>query len=81
MRRPLFCRTCNALLDELAKAAEAAAAASPSALGRFRAEDVEAASEEWRRLRIRYMEIQERARQHIEDGHGHESCRRPSRSG
>lgn len=81
MRRPLFCRTCTALLDELAKAAEAAAAASPSALGKFRAEDVEAASEEWRKLRIRYLEIQEITRQHIEHRHGHQSCRRPPMSG
>ena len=73
MRRPLFCRTCTALLDELAKAAEAAAAASPFALGKLRAEGVEAASEEWRDLRIRFLEIREKARQHIEYGHGHQA--------
>ena len=69
-RRPLFCPTCSELLDQLAKAAEAAATARPCASAGVGSDQLQAALEAWNRLRIQHLQIWEKARRHLESEHG-----------
>lgn len=68
-RRPLFCPTCDELLDQLAKAAEAAAACSGGLRTAGTPEDPANFQKE-ADLRNRYLELKERALQHRELAHG-----------
>lgn len=68
-RRPLFCQTCDDLLDELAKAAEAAAACSGGLRTAGTPENAAAFQNE-ADLRNRYFELKERALRHRELAHG-----------
>ena len=68
-RRPLFCQTCDDLLEQLAKAAEAAATCS-GGLRTAETPDNAAAFQEEADLRNRYFELKERALQHRELAHG-----------
>jgi hypothetical protein len=70
-RRPLFCQTCTNLLDQLTKAADAAAAAGSDVLGTLGTEEFRAALQTKTELRNRYLEIKERVLQHRETAHRH----------
>ena len=69
-RRPLFCQTCDELLDQLAKAAEEAAAACSGGLRTAGTPEDAAALQNEADLRNQYLEIKERALQHHELAHG-----------
>jgi hypothetical protein len=68
-RRPLFCQTCDDLLDELEKAAEAAAACSGGVRTAGTPENAALFKNE-ADLRNRYFELKERALRHRELAHG-----------
>lgn len=69
-RRPLFCKTCSELLDQLTKATEAVTGASPCLNPEFASDQLQAALEAWTNLRMQYLRSWERARRHLESGHG-----------
>ena len=69
-RRPLFCQTCDELLDQLAKAAEEAAAACSGGFRTAGTPEDAAVFQKEADLRSRYFELKERALQHRELAHG-----------
>jgi hypothetical protein len=67
-RRPLFCQTCDDLLNQLARAADAVAAGDavgPEAGGTERYATLEMRTD----LRDRYLELRERVLLHLEIAH------------
>ncbi len=70
-RRPLFCQTCDDLLDQLALAADAAAVAGSHVPGTVGTEEFRAALQAKTDLRNRYLEIKDQVLQHREKAHRH----------
>ena len=67
-RRPLFCQTCDDLLNQLARAADAVAAGDavgPKTVGTERRATLEMRAD----LRGRYLELRERVLLHLEIAH------------
>jgi hypothetical protein len=74
-RRPLCCPTCNDLLEQLTKAAEAAAAAGSRMTAAVGTKNFQPALQMSTETRQRYLDIRERLHQHRELAHGyHESA-------
>jgi hypothetical protein len=70
-RRPLFCRTCTYLLDQLAKAAEAAGIAKPFELNPTAPKGLDTMIAEKMCAMDRHLELRSRAQQHLELGHAY----------
>jgi len=68
-RRPLFCRTCTDLLDQLSRAAEAVVAAGSCASEPSTQTRLPSAIKTTGEMRSRYLEIWLQAQKHLEFDH------------